>query len=96
MAVNITATLQSIPNVLYEFDVQGLVTGANALTLPNTYGAFPPDGEWTPTRCDCFPYQIGAVGALVTPDLTTIVNTNGSIAITVYSAGNTNAKLEVY
>lgn len=92
----VTATLQSIPSVLYEFDVTGLTNGANALTLAATYGAFPPDGEWTPTRCDCFPYQIGSVGALVTPDLTTIVNTNGSIAITLYANGNTNCKIEVY
>jgi hypothetical protein len=88
--------LTSPPLVCYEFDVQGLVGGANAISLPTTYGAFPPDGEWTPIMIECYPYQAGAQGNLVTPDYNTIVNTNGVITFTLYAGDATNCRLRVY
>ena len=96
MALVTNPRLTSPPLVEYEFDLTGLVLGANAIALPTTYGAFPPDGEWTPTFIECYPYQTGAVGGLVTPDYNTIVNTNGVITFTLYSTEATNCRIRVF
>lgn len=96
----ITPTSQDIsifPVANYVYTVTGMVNGANAIALPvpPATGSFPPDGLWTPTQILCFPYNIGSAGALVTPDLTTIANSNGSITFTLYSTGSTNCLIIV-
>ncbi len=92
MAVVVTSVNNSLPLVAYAYKVTGLVNGANTVTLPTppAAGSFPPAGDWTPTFVFCFPFNTGAVGAVVTPDLTTITNTNGAIVFTLY-AGNATA-----
>jgi hypothetical protein len=98
MAINVTSLAISQPVVSYWYDITGLVNGANAITLPapTLQGSFPPDGEWTPTQVKPWPYNTGAVGALVTVDPTTITNVNGQITFTLYAGGATNTLLEVY
>ncbi len=92
MAAAATLLYRSIPMNIYEYDVQGIVNGANALTVTD----FPPDGQWTPANIEVQSYAIGAVGPQVTPDLTTIVNTNGSVAFTLYSNGTGSARIKIY
>jgi len=98
MAVVTARRTGSLPLAAYEYNVTGLVNGANtiALPVPPLYGSFPPDGAWTPTTVLCFPYMPGALGALCTPDLATIVQTAGTVTFTVYAAGNTNCVMVVY
>lgn len=98
MAVTVTPVTKSVALVEFTYNVTGLVNGANSIVLPvpPATGSFPPDGEWTPSTVLCFPYNAGAVGAVVTPDLTTIVNTNGAITFTVYANGATSCLMFVY
>lgn len=81
----------------YVYQVLGLVNVANsiALPVPPATGSFPPDGLWTPTQILCFPYNTASSGALVTPDLTTIANSSGSITFTLYATGSTNCLIIV-
>ncbi len=98
MSITVTSVDASIALVEYTYLVTGLVMGANtiALPVPPKVGSFPPAGDWTPTTILCFPYMIGALGALVTPDLTTITNSSGSITFTVYAADATNCLIYVF
>ena len=97
MAIVVTRLTGSDATSLYKYTVTGLVNGANviALPVPPLYGSFPPDGSWTPTTIRCWPYQNGAIGALVTPDPATIVQSAGTVTFTVYASGATNAVIEV-
>lgn len=93
MAITVTPVDISIfPSCVYVYQITGLVNGSNSISLPTppATGSFPPDGLWTPTNILCFPYQSGAQGNVVTPDLSSITNTNGLIAFTLYAGGNTN------
>lgn len=94
----VTSLLKSVPLNAYYFDVSGIVNGSQTITLPapSLQGSFPPDGQWTPTEVWCMPYNTAATGALVTPDLTTIVNTNGAVTFTVNAAGVTNCRMLVW
>lgn len=96
MAIVVTPQNKSLAVVGYVYNITGLVTGANAISLPTppAAGSFPSD--WTPTVILCFPYNAGAVGAIVTPDYSTIVNNNGLITFTLYSGGATNCLVVVY
>ena len=98
MAVVVTAIHKSLAVVDEVYNVTGLVNGANTITLPvpPAFGSFPPAGDWTPTTVLCFPYNAGSIGAVVTPDLTTIVNTNGAIVFTAYAGGATSCLMFVY
>lgn len=98
MAVQVTSLTKSVPLVAYYYDIDGLVNGLNAISLPapTLQGSFPPDGEWTPTEIWCFPYQEGALGDLVTPDLSSIVNSNGQITFNLWAAGATNCRVLVW
>jgi hypothetical protein len=98
MALVVTPLHKSLAVVDYVYNVTGLVTGANAIVLPAppAAGSFPPAADWTPTVILCFPYQSGAVGNVVTPDYSTIVNTAGAITFTLYAAGATNVLIFVY
>lgn len=98
MAVVATPVNKSLALVDYVYNVTGLVNGANTVTLPAppTAGSFPPAGDWTPTTILCFPYNPGSQGNLVTPDLTTIVNSTGTITFTVYAGGATSCLMFVY
>lgn len=98
MAITTTWVDKSIALTEYTYSVTGLVNGANTITLPAPpkAGSFPPAGDWTPTVILCFPYQTGAQGNIVTPDLSTIANSSGTITFTLYAAGATNVLLFVY
>ena len=98
MAILVTRTTGSPAQAASMYSITGLVNGANAITLPSppTYGSFPPDGSWTPTKILCYPYNTGSVGALVTPDLSTITQAAGVVTFTLYAAGATNCFCEVY
>ena len=98
MALVVTPINKSLAEVEFTYLVTGLVNGANAIVLPTppTVGSFPPLADWTPTVILCFPYNSGAVGTIVTPDYTTIVNTNGAVTFTLYAAGATNVLIFVY
>jgi len=98
MPLVVTSINKSLADCDYTYTVTGLVNGANAIVLPTppAAGSFPPLGDWTPTVILAFPYATGGVGSLVTPDLTTIVNTNGAVTFTLYASGNTNVLLFVY
>lgn len=87
----------SEPMVVYEYKITGLTAGSNSISLPTapTQGSFPALGDWTPQFVTCFPYQTGAAGALVTPDLTTITNSGGSVSFTLWSTGNTSCLIQV-
>lgn len=91
MAIVVTVQKASFPLVAYVYKVTGLVNGANVVTLPAppAAGSFPPLADWTPTFIYCFPFQTGAVGALVTPDLTTIANSAGTVSFTLNATGAT-------
>ena len=98
MAIVVTSQDTSWPLVAYCYKVTGLVNGANAITLPTppATGSFPPADDWTPAFVWCFPYNIGAVGALVTPDLTTISETTaGVVSFTLYASGSTDVLIYV-
>lgn len=98
MAITPTSLDISIfPVANYVYQVIGLVNGANAIALPvpPAVGSFPPAGDWTPTQILCFPYNAASFGASVTPDLQSIVNTNGSITFTLYANGSTNCLIIV-
>lgn len=97
MAVVVTTVNNSLPMVAYAYKVTGLVNGANTISLPTppAAGSFPPLADWTPTFVFCFPFQTGAAGNLVTPDLTTIVNTAGAVVFTLYSGGATSCYILV-
>jgi hypothetical protein len=98
MSVAVTFVDKSIGLSEYTYNVTGLVNGANTVTLPTppAAGSFPPLADWTPTTILCFPYNTAAVGAVVTPDYTTITNTAGVIAFTLYAGGATSCLLFVY
>ncbi len=98
MSITVTSLDASIALVEYTYLVTGLVNGANTVTLPAPplTGSFPPAGDWTPTFVLCFPYNTAAIGALVTPDLTTITNSSGTIAFTLYSSGATSCLIYVF
>jgi len=98
MAITVTSVDASIALVEYTYLVTGLVTGANTINLPTppATGSFPPAGDWTPTYILCFPYQTGALANIVTPDLSSITNSSGSISFTLYSAGASNALIYVF
>ena len=97
MSVVVTTSNTSFPLVGYLYKVTGLVNGANTVTLPTppAAGSFPPLGDWTPTFVFCFPFNTGAVGAVVTPDLTTITNTAGLVAFTLYAGNATSCYILV-
>lgn len=98
MAISAVYQKESIlPISDWVYTVTGLVNGANTINLPTppAAGSFPPLADWTPTVILAFPYQIASIGALVTPDLTTITNTTGSISFTLYASGATNALIVV-
>ena len=79
MALQINVQKKSIiPIADYVYQINGLVLGSNAVSLPTppAAGSFPPLADWTPTVILCFPNNTAAVGALVTPDLNSITNTN--------------------
>lgn len=97
MAV-VTPIYKSLAMAVQSYVITGLVNGANAISLPTppAAGSFPPLADWTPTVILCFPYATGGVGAVVTPDLTTITNTAGLVAFTLYANGNTNAIVFIY
>ena len=98
MAITVTPLNESLALVEFTYDITGLVNGANSVSLPTppVAGSFPPDGQWTPTTILCFPYQTAAQGNLVTPDYSTIVNTNGAITFTLYAGGATNCLVFIY
>ena len=98
MAVTITRVPGSPAQAAYMYEINGLVMGANAITLPTppAYGSFPPTGEWTPSVILCWPNQNGAVAAAVTPDLSTITQSAGVVTFVLYAAGPTNCFCEVY
>lgn len=97
MSIVTTQVRRSFPLVEYTYLVTGLVNGANTVTLPTppAVGSFPPAGDWTPLFVYAFPYNIGAVGAVVTVDPTTIVNTAGAVTFTLYAGGATDALIMV-
>lgn len=98
MAVTVTTQKKSIiPIADYVYNVTGLVNGINAVSLPTppAAGSFPPLADWTPTTILCFPFNQGAVGALVTPDLASITNTNGLIAFNLWANGTTSCLIIV-
>lgn len=93
MSITVTSNDISIfPVCNYVYTITGLVNGANSISLPTppATGSFPPAGDWTPTQILCFPKNAGAIGALVTPDLSTIANTNGAVTFTLYANGATS------
>ena len=93
MAITVTSQDISIfPVANYVYLITGLVNGANTINLPTppATGSFPPDGLWTPTVILCFPYQTGAQANIVTPDLSSITNSSGSVSFTLYAAGASN------
>src|SRR5882672_6509033 len=98
MSIVVTSVDASIGLVEYTYLVTGLANGANTVTLPAPpkAGSFPPAGDWTPTVILCFPYMTGAQGNVVTPDLSTIANSSGTITFTLYAAGATNVLIFVY
>lgn len=103
MSIVVTALDKSLPMVASLYNITGLVNGANTISLPTppAFGSFPVDPTpggafWTPTEILCFPYAAGAVGELVTPDYSTIVNTAGAVVFTLYAAGNTNCLIVVW
>lgn len=98
MAITVTSIDKSLGLVGYMYQIDGLVNGSNSISLPTppATGSFPPDGLWTPTVILCFPYASGSIGSLVTPDYTTITNTNGLIAFSLYAAGATSCLVFVY
>lgn len=97
-AVNATSLGKSVPMNAYYFDAQALASGSNTITLPapSLQGSFPPDGQWTPTEIWAFPYNAGAVGTVVTPDLATIANTAGQVTFNAYATGATNARFLIW
>ncbi len=98
MAVTVTSQDISIfPVANFIYTVTGLVNGANTVTLPvpPKAGSFPVAGDWTPTLVLCFPYNTGAISGFVTPDLTSITNSSGSVAFTVYANGAANCYMVV-
>lgn len=97
MSVVVTPFNASQPMNAYYYKVTNLIAGSNSISLPTppALGSFPPLGDWTPSFIYCFSYNPGAVGAVVTPDLTTITNTNGLIAFTLWASGNTDCLIEV-
>lgn len=97
MPIVVTPSNRSTPLVQYWYLITGLTNGANAISLPTVpqQGSFPPLGDWTPTFVYCYPYNAGAVGAVVTPDLTTISNSSGNITFTLYTDGATNVLVGV-
>ncbi len=97
MAINTTFVKKSFPLAEYTSQVTGLVNGANSISLPTppAAGSFPPLADWTPTFVYCFPYNTGAVGAVVTPDLSTITNSAGAVSFTLYASGATSVLILV-
>ena len=97
MPIVVAPSNRSTPLVEYWYTITGLVNGANAITLPAVplQGSFPPLGDWTPTFVYCYPYNAGAAGEVVTPDLTTITNSSGNITFTLYAAGATDCLVGV-
>ena len=98
MAIVVTSVNKSFPLVAYAYLVTGLVNGANTVTLPTppVQGAFPAADDWLPTFVYCFPYNSGAVGAVVTPDLTTIAETSaGVVSFTLYAGAATDVYILV-
>ena len=97
MSVVVTSVRKSLPLVDFTYQITRLVNGANAITLPTppAAGSFPPLADWTPTVILCFPYNQGAVGAVVTPDLSTIANAAGVITFTLYASGATSVLVYV-
>ena len=103
MAVTVTWLDKSLPMVAGVYNVTGLQNGANTVNLPTppASGSFPVDPTpggafWTPTQILCFPYASGALGNLVTPDYSTIVNSAGSVTFTLYAGGNTSCFIVVW
>lgn len=97
MPIAITVQKASFPLVAYVYKITGLVNGANVITLPAPPlpGSFPPAADWTPTFIYCFPFNTGAVGSLVTPDLSTIANSAGTVSFTLNASGATSVYILV-
>jgi hypothetical protein len=101
MAITVTSRDASFPLVGYMYWITGLVGGANAITLPTapTAGSFPiltaTTSDWIPTFVYCWPYAYGAVGALVTPDLSTIAYAASALTFTLYAADSTDCLILV-
>ena len=94
MAIVVTSVNKSFPLTAYAYAITGLVAGANTITLPTPplAGSFPPADDWLPTSVYVFPYNVGAVGAIVSIDPTTIAETTaGVVSFTLYSGGSTDA-----
>ncbi len=91
MAIVVTNTRTSYPLVEYSYTITGLVNGANTITLPTppAVGSFPPAWQLDTDLC-LMPSRItyGAVGAVVTVDPSTIVNTAGAVTFTLYASGS--------
>ena len=98
MPLVVNPIYKSLPMTAQVYNITGLTAGANAIVLPSppASGSFPPLADWTPTVILCFPYATGGVGAAVTPDYTTIVNTAGAVTFTLYSSGNSSVLVFVY
>jgi len=93
MAIVVTSVYKSFPLVAYAYNITGLINGANAITLPAPplAGSFPPANDWVPTFVYAFPYNNGAVGAIVTVDPTTISSSAGTVTFTLYAGAATDA-----
>jgi hypothetical protein len=98
MAITVTFTGKSPAVAALVYDIDGLVNGVNAITLPipPAYGSVDPDSaSWKPTSIKCFPHAAGVIGALVTPDLSSITYSSGTVTFNLYAAGATECLVEV-
>jgi len=97
MAIVVSTLNVSFPMVEYSYAVTGLAAGANTITLPTppAAGSFPPLNDWIPTFVYCWPYNFGAVGAVVTVDPSTISSTAGAVTFTLYAGAATDCRIMV-
>lgn len=88
MAVAVNSLGTSLPVVAYLFSVTGLVSGANAITLPapSLQGSFPSD--WTPTQILCWVEGNMAAPPVVAGDPATITNTGGQVGFTLNASAS--------
>jgi hypothetical protein len=98
MATVTSKDISLFANCHYCYEVTGIVDGSQTITTPTppAAGSFPVAADWTPTRILFFPDMTGAVGARVTPDLSTIANSAGVITFTAWSTGTGNALMVMF